>query len=82
MAKKYFKTDKEQKVGKLSDGFATTKTGKVDKKNKSSIADDLIFEDGSVIMVDAAIKCKSLTGKVIMFSVKGGSLEVGNKRRV
>jgi hypothetical protein len=82
MAKKFFKTDKEQKVGKLSEGFATTKTGKQDKKNKPSKSDDLEFEDGTILMVDTAVKCRTLIGKVVMFSVKGGSLEINGKRKV
>lgn len=81
MAKKFFKTS-ETKVGKLSEGFATTKTGKQDKKTKVSTSDDLVFEDGTVLMVDTAVKCRTLTGKVVMFSVKGGSLEINGKRKV
>jgi hypothetical protein len=78
MAKKFFK----EKVGKLSEGFATSKTGKPDKKNKVATSDDLIFEDGAVLMIDTAIKCRKLTGNVVMFSVKGGSLEVDRKKKV
>ncbi len=81
MAKKFFKTS-ETKTGKLSEGFATTKTGKQDKKTKPSKTDDLEFEDGTILMVDTAVKCRTLTGKVVMFSVKGGSLEVNGKKRV
>jgi len=80
--KKYFKSENENKSGRWSDGFSNTKNGNKDKANKPGKLDDVEVADGTVLLIDQAAKCKSITGKVSLFAVKGGTLEVNGVKKV
>ena len=81
--KKYFHPqDKEKKSGRWSDGFSNNKNGKPDKKSKPKKADDVEFEDGTVLLIDEPAEVTSLTGKVTMFAIGNGSLKVNGKKVV
>jgi hypothetical protein len=74
--KKYFKN----KVGRLSAGFSNTKNGEPVKTNKPKKTDDLVFEDGTVMLIDENSEVASITGKVQFFAVEGVTFKVNGKR--
>ena len=74
--------EREDKVARWKDGFATTKTGKRDKKNKPSKDDDLDFENGTVMLLDDKAEVNSITGKVTFFAIEGASLKKKKKKVV
>lgn len=78
--KKYFKTENEKKAGRWSDGFSNTKNGKPDKNNKPGKNDDCEFDDGTVLLIDTAAKCRSITGKVSIYATPGATLDVNGKK--
>lgn len=80
--RKFLKSERADKVAKLSDGFSKLKAGKQDKKNKPSKNDDLEFEDGTVMLLDESAEVNSITGKVTFFAIEGASLKVNGKRVV
>ena len=82
MKKNYHHQDKEKKAGRWSDGFTNNKNGKPDKKNKPKKTDSVEFEDGTVLLIDEPAEVTSLTGKVTMFAIGGGSLKVNGKKVV
>ena len=80
--KKYHKSENENKSGKWSDGFSNTKNGKPDKKNKPKKTDDVVFEDGTVMLIDEVAEVTSVSGLVNFFATKKGSLKVNGKKVV
>ena len=73
---------KKESRNKWSDGFSDTKGAAKNKKNKPSKNDEVVFDDGTLLLIDDVAKCKKLTGKVKLFAVKGGSLAVNDKKLV
>ena len=81
--KKYYKAKKDSEGkarGKWSDGFSNTKNGNNSKNNKPKKTDDVVFEDGTVMLIDEVAEVTSLTGNVTFFATKKGSLKVNGKR--
>ena len=76
------KPEREDKCAKWSEGFATSKTGKASKVNKSKKVDDLEFEDGTVMLLDDKAEVNSIVGKVTFFAIEGASLKVNGKKVV
>lgn len=89
--KLFFEKEKQERngkqvaVGRWSEGFSNSKGSKGskgDKNNKPGKTDDVEFEDDTIIMVDQEVEVASITGKVKLYAINGGSLKVNGKKLV
>ena len=76
------KNEKGKSIAKWSDGFANSKNGKSDKKNKPKKTDDIEIPDNSIMLIDESVEVKSITGRVKFFAIRGASLKINGKKLI